>query len=269
MNKLTCLFTTIDDRIELVPFFLEYYARLGVDRFIIGLWNGFDNPIHDKLLAMLSEWSPPGVSTEIETSLVCDYNGYCGVNETPWLNEARLRYVAENDWYAVADLDEFYAFAGRTFPEMIEAALAQNCHAVTGAEGAAFVDRVAPVGFPSIPHYERARTLLDDTFPLATDLTRSCGCGTSKVALARNDVTIFSGHHFCQGHPCLVNSVDVHHFKWNANVIGLLTRRHLAYHAQRLPHAPESSRFMHLFMSNPNWRELPDVKIRPATKLGI
>lgn len=268
MATLKCLFTTVDDRIELMPFFLDYYARLGVRLFVIGLWNGTDNPIHDKLMAGLAKWMPNGCKAEVECSLRCDYSGYCGVNETPWLNQGRLRIVQDNEWYAVADLDEFYYFGGRTMPEVIEEAESRSCLAVTGAEGEAFVDRVAEAGFPPVPEYGKGT--LDETFPLATDLTRACGCGTSKVALARQDVTILSGHHHTiRGVPKLVNSVDVHHFKWNSNVIRLLHKRHLAYHSQKLPHAPESSRFIELFLNDSNWRSRPDINARPAQKLGI
>lgn len=259
------LFTTVDDRVDLLPFFIHYYARLGADRIVVGVWNGTDNSSYPKLKAH-AQAAPSGCVVELIESIRCDYDHYSGVAETPWLNKMRLELVPEGEWYSVADLDEFYDFTGGKFDRLRACTESKECHAVSGGFGMAFIDRIAK-DFPSLPAFGEAT--LDATFPLACCLSQAMGCGTTKIIMARNDVPIIPGHHYTFGHPVLERFADVHHFKWSASVASLLMRRHLSYHRQALAHAGESSRFVEFFIKNPDWRNDPTLAVREAHHIGV
>lgn len=260
MCKLFAIFTTVDYRVDLLPFWFRYYKGLGAERVFIGLWNGYSNPVWPRLLELILESK---MDVQVYPSVICHRDAYCGMKETACVNYFRCAFVPPGQWYAIADVDEFCWFNGVGFEEMIGKAEARNCHAVAGD----FLDRISGDGtFPPIPGI--GERTLDETFPKACDLPRHMGCGTAKVPLARQDVEIIPGHHSTTNHPRLEYSVEVHHFKWHRGVLEMLEHRSKAFTAQQLPHAPESGRYLEFF-KNPNWPATPELHLRDAVKIGI
>jgi hypothetical protein len=204
----------INDRIELLPYFLRYYSSLGVTQFVCGLFNGESNPHH----AAIKAWSARH-PLQIRNSVCADMNirnsvvagradHYCSDIDGPGLNRIREEFAADHRWYAIADLDEFHSFGGPTLPEAAAEAERRGCEAVHGV----FCDRIsADGGFPEI------NGPLDGTFPLGCNLTARTGHWRDKIVLARSHVPITVGHHTAAA-KVWRNVALVHHFKWSRGV---------------------------------------------------
>lgn len=262
--KTVPLIVPIDDRIELLPYFIEYYTRMGFRKFIFCLWNGLDNPCLPGVESVWRKQGPRlGVRWIRETART-EYNAHNGAAEIPGLNRAREELIDPSGWYCCADLDEFYWFTEPDIIGAMENYGAQAC-------GGVFFDRVAGDGtFPEIPPYD-GKPHLDDLFPCTTTLTEAntYRATPTKIAIARGNVTIHSGHHGVDADvKVLQDTVEVHHFKWHAGVIDLLPRRLEAYRSQKLGWSEESLYFQELF-KDPDWCQRPELHIRLARRLGI
>lgn len=260
------LIVPIDNRIDLLPYHAAYYHRLGFRTFIYALWNGEDNPLYHNILTTCVSTLGGDCHIHRRPSIVCDYDHYNGPAETPGLNTIRMEFVKHDEWYCVADLDEFYWWGGLTLLEMVEVLDRGGYLALHGT----FYDRVSRDGsFPAIPPFEKGKTQLDDLFPCVADLARVTNCGTNKISLARL-TGIRSGHHFATlpADKVLNNGMQAHHFKWHGGVLDLLEKRHKAYGSQGLAHAHESKEF-HDFFQQPDWIKSPLLNTREAMRIGI
>lgn len=242
----------IFDRCDLLPFYLQYYQRLGATQFVVALWNGERNPVYE-VIKTFTQWP-----IQIRTSVECLVKDYNGPNESHGLNQIRLEFADRFPWYCLADLDEFCWFNGKTMPQIIAEAEAGGFNAVHGT----FYDRLARNGkFPPLG------ASLDDTFPLAADVTKAMGATTSKVPLSRSDLGVESGHHSTKGKPWW-NQVEVHHFKWTEGIVERLRERDLYFTAQRLPWSGESIRFLNAVLED-DFKHNPNYRWREARKIGI
>lgn len=170
---------------ELLPYFLEYYRRKGVDKFLL-----------------LAHGSIPSVSNDIIWQPVNEpyKNGH---RDNELLTHFKQLYLGANDWFLPVDLDEFV-----WLPEF------KNVHSWCGDWDyvpGIFIDRIARDGRI---HEIRKNESLDEQFPLAAPITRIlCGGCPDKVSFARADVETSSGHHYASGRRAPFTAV-VHHFKW-------------------------------------------------------
>ncbi|MDB6131356.1 MAG: hypothetical protein JWM04_2463 [Verrucomicrobiales bacterium] len=238
------------NKIELLPFYLKYYEGLGATEFVVALWNGQKNPLHEAILQ---------TGVDIRTSVMCDMKDYNGPAEIPGLNAIREELAGRHGWYCIADLDEFFHF-GESLPAMREAAEKNGFQAVHGI----FHDRVAPeYEFPSISE----STSLDLTFPLECDLTRVAATNNNKICMAKKEVRIESGHHYCHGKSWNYKA-EVHHFKWRDGIMEQLAERDRFFTAQGLPWSGESSRFLKT-INEKNYLEQSQYNTRPARIIGI
>lgn len=245
----------IFDRLELLPYYLRHYTRLGATQFVMAVWNGRDNKLCDILDVYKYEYP-----IAIRTSLVCDLKDYNGPSESIGLDVIVAEFAERFPWYCIADLDEFCYFGGKTLPQVVEAAEAGGFTAVHGT----FHDRFSnhPLNFPLID----PGTILDDLFPLVCDMTRCHGANFNKIPLAKN-LHVESGHHFTSG-KAQWNVAEVHHFKWSAGLLGRLRERDLYFTQQGLTWAHESSRFLHA-LTETDYLNERNYNVRPARKLGL
>ena len=196
-------FVIIDRNIQLLPYFVDYYLKCGVDDFVFGITGGMTNP-HWNTIAHL------GHGHYVEMSLDLNFNNY---QKTPiedlTLNKVRRDF---DGWHVVADLDEFHWYNGLPYRDVIAVLEAKGYE---GA-GSTFIDRVAPdLQLPEMPTFPAS---LDDAFPLMANLTECMGANTSKVGLMKAGVETTPGHHYATGKLMYDYQHQTHHFKWTAGL---------------------------------------------------
>jgi len=205
---ITC-FTTIDDRIELLPYFVKYYRSIGVDHIIASVRRGPNNPLWTKILAF---------SSEQPISVVHGSDAEFQSGSTDNEHRNIIRQGVEG-WHVIADLDEFHWFGGQKVPDVVK--LIETA----GAHGAYLlvVDRVTADG--SLPEIGGP---LDDLFPMRCNLTQAIGANICKAGLMKAGATTGAAAHYAPW-PMLVNGYEAHHFKWSAGVIERTQRRKLLW----------------------------------------
>lgn len=246
----------IFDRVELLPFYLRYYERLGATQFVAAVWNGKQNPLCDLIERYATDYP-----IEIRTSIECPVNLYNGPAESNGLNKIVDEFRDRFPWYCLADLDEFCWFTGdRKLSQVAHEAEKKGYTAVHGT----FFDRMArDYKLPSI----RLLKDLDAVFPLVCDLTRVIGANYNKIPLSRSDLRVESGHHATSGNPWY-NQAEVHHFKWTEGLIERLRERDLYFHQQGMLWAAESQKFLST-LEKGAYLEEPAYCTREARKLRI
>jgi hypothetical protein len=241
-------------RIDLLPYFLKYYSSLGVSQFVCGLYDGKKNPSYEQILSFRSQYRlivRPSVDSTLAT--------YNPVTEAHGLNVIRMEFMPHYPWYAIADLDEFHCFSGKSLPKVALQAESLACDAVHGV----FVDRIAADGsFPKISG------ILDDVFPLACNLTHCFGGCCRKIVLARSRVKISSGHHRANGR-IWYNAAEVHHFKWHYAIHEVIHDCHKRYQKQGLRWAMRELPLAKKLISEKIDLHNKRLRVRQAAILGI
>jgi len=244
------LIIPVYDRTYLLPFLLKYYQQRGVTRFVYAAWRGIKCPVY----AELAKHSQ-GLDWHVRPNQFCMYNLYNSTDETVALNRARREFVAADEWFLVADLDELHDYGGKSFPDMAAQAQQEGYKVVRSR----FVDRFAPEG--ALPPV-KLDVSLDAQFPWATSMTKWSGANVHKIGLHRGDVTIRSGHHNSMEIP--LNFGDTHHFKWYDGVRPSL----LARVRSNIYCAWERERSLAI-LDSPNFFQNPKLEVRPAAVLGV
>ncbi len=253
------LIAPVFDRIDLLPFYLRFYARRGITSVIFALWNGVKNPLYRKLAGEVPMY---GLQTYVRVSALCSIGDYNGPAEVDGLNRIRQEFVHPNDWYVIADLDEFVLPAVGTFPESAQTARQNGYEAVHGV----FIDRMARGG--ATPDVDTWRPL-DEQFPLTCAVSRACGCNCDKVSVARGDVAIQSGHHgVAHGVPLWRDGVAVHHFKWTSGVKARTEDRFRRFSDQGLPWTYES-KMLSAELGQSGFADLMKFSPQAATPIGV
>ncbi len=259
------LIVPINDRIELLPYFLRYYSSLGVTEFVCALFNGGSNPHYPAIKAWSTRYqlkirNSVFADLKVRNSVIAGKaDHYCSDIDSLGIDRIREEVAADHRWYAIADLDEFHSFGGPTLPEAVEEAERRGCEAVHGV----FCDRISADGsFPEI------NGPLDDTFPLACNLTARTGHCREKIVLARSHVRITSGHHSAAA-KVWRNVALVHHFKWSRGVDARVVANYrtaqakgIAWMLHALPPVLE------VIANGVNLSD-PRLRVAPAPKLGI
>lgn len=255
------IITPICDRIELLPFYLQYYQRQGVERFVVALYNGRKSPLHGVICCIGNQIK---VDLHIRPSVICPLPELSGPKETPGINLIRQEFIRPDEWFAIADLDEFIRpLRCSNLVDLASKAIASDYTAVHGP----MVDRIAATGqFPAID----PDNTLDEQFPFQCDLTEACGAMSSKIFLSRGDLEVTNGHHWLNNGnvSILRDGGEVHHFKWTSGIIGRLQNRLKHFREQRLPWAEESARLLKVIENGINLTD-HNLKVRIAQSLGI
>jgi hypothetical protein len=245
---------SIYNKADLLPYFLRYYSSLGAIQFACGLHNGKKSPLYEMIAGFKSTYD-----LEIRSSLNCRGIWYRGDKILHVLNSFREDLARRHGWYCIADLDEFYYFHGNNFSAVVRKAKRRGLGAVHGV----FFDRIASDGsFPAIGGS------LDETFPLACDLTARFGFLCDKIAVARSNVPITSGHHKARA-KLWRHGVEVHHFKWSKGIDNVVRDSYVRAKTQgrswSARHYPKMMNFVRKRLN----LLAPRLNVRPAAKLGI
>ena len=205
------LLTVIGSDVKVLPHMLRHYRRMGIDSFLINVNLDYpDDPVMDEVRKTTDEYG-------IEISRI-----HIG----PWTNEVNTQLYAESrenpdDWYILADLDEFQEYPG-DLREIIEECERKGYDYIEGC----FIDRIAKDGgFPDVAY----DSPIDEQFPLGCTFThRILGGYPLKVAAAKGHVDISVGNHNANsGVACPVEEcfVQVHHYKWDKSVVSRMWSR--------------------------------------------
>src|SRR5438270_2674000 len=154
------IITPIYDRIDLLTFYLHYYRRQGIERFVVALYNGAKNPLHDAICCIGRQLK---ADLHVRTSVICPLSEFNGPKETPGINLIRQEFIQPMEWFAIADLDEFVRpLHADNLLDLASNAMKSGYLAVHGS----MVDRISATGhFPTID----LRSSLDKQFPLLCD----------------------------------------------------------------------------------------------------
>jgi len=189
------LIFSVLDRHELWPIFRDYYKAQGITQFLCVTYG----PRLDGATHILSHVPPE------------EFNGE---RDADHHNAVIDNYVEPDEWYAIADLDEFVVFPdGSTLCEAVARATKDGANLIWGN----FRDRITADG--SIP--TQLEKDIWKQFPLKTNATTALtgGCST-KITAAVGKLHLRSGHHNitdeswrCGARRWQTHS-EVHHFKW-------------------------------------------------------
>jgi hypothetical protein len=215
------LVTVIGHGINLLPHFIKHYQKY-VNEIQIVCYN---SELH------------PNISDEVK-NLILGYENVSVVKEvfhhnfdwemvTNLYNEVKLRY--KNDWWVVADIDEFHLYPKDNLQRLILDCEFNGWDIVRGG----FIDRIGNGGtFPKIKKNESIWKQLPVMGFFRYPMSYAC---PNKVCVMRGYVTVTNGQHYAKiddhttwrwqgwNHPLIApintHSVQVHHFKWDETSI--------------------------------------------------
>ena len=219
MNKKIRLVTVTGSRTNILPHMLQHYTDL-VDEIYVVVYEWENFSTYDSVQKIVSYFpNAKIVRREIKEKYNWEY-------VTRLYNETKLMHP--NDWWIVADDDEFHMYSA-DLRQIIDDCDLNGWELVRGG----FIDRIGPDGtFPEI---------VDDVdifhqFPLAGffryPLSGAC---PNKVCIMKGYIEITSGQHYAKingqttwrwqgwNHPLIAPietyNVQVHHFKWDSTCV--------------------------------------------------
>jgi hypothetical protein len=201
------LFVAIAGHATLLPHFLRHYSDAGVSRFFISVERDLEEqarqfasgfPVH--LIGGLD------ASESIEGG-------------TAAVSRMRMEFAGTNEWVVVTDLDEFQLHPHGLIAT-VAAADAEDANVVRGH----LVDRVATDGQlkPIGPEDDLAQLFPQTCYVTARlqgGLSYKCALVKGHLKSGRTEHGLSLGHHHMMGERVASESVDIHHFKWNAEVL--------------------------------------------------
>ena len=232
----------------LLPFWLRYYHRHGVTHFIFVVHNC------GKHVAKVA-------AAYYHTIIESPYEYMNGMIDTLELNCHVQHLVAAQEWYVMADLDEFHWCPTWT----TSADTFQDLYGNYDSVHSLFYDRVASDG--KIPLIQQ-NVSLDAQFPLGGDVMG--GASTiapttcrRKVVMARGSVHIGAGHHTVHSGTHGPMLCRTHHFKWHGpHLESWLGFRNCS---KQTPHHSESRDFLSHFRTHGKIA----VPLQQAPQIGV
>jgi hypothetical protein len=140
-----------------------------------------------------------------------------------------IKYKKPNDWWVIADIDEFHLYPNNDLDKLISDCNNNEWELVRGG----FIDRVGANGsFPEL----KANENIFQQFPVMSffryPMSNAC---PNKICVMKGGIEITSGQHYAKidgyttwrwqgwNHPLIApvdtHSVQVHHFKWDSTCI--------------------------------------------------
>jgi hypothetical protein len=205
------LFVAIAAHATLVPHFLRHYRAAGVTQFFVAVDAGLEEQV-----ARLANGFPATIVRGLDTS-----ESIAG--GTSAVSQMREAFAQPDEWVVLTDLDEFQAHP-LSVSATAATADAEHANVVRGR----LVDRVATDGqlkrvgpdddlwqlFPEESHV---------TERLQGGLAYKCALVKGRLESGRNEDGLSLAHHHMRGERVASRSVDIHHFKWNAEAIERMT----------------------------------------------
>jgi hypothetical protein len=214
---LLCTFDPV--RISWIPQFVDHYRALGVDEFHLSLhFEPNEERVAMGWACERAEMILADARLKLAATLVCPFSGEALCNHHAALQAQRCR---ERDWLIWADIDEFqeYPCALRA---LIEFAERSGIDYFWGE----VIDRIADSG--ALEPFDPTRSIWLQ-YPREYPVTRDvAGAETRKVTCGRASVRVAPGPHTVTNEKRLryyADPVLVHHFKWDATVLGRLKAR--------------------------------------------
>lgn len=209
------LCSMIGENTILLDEFIQHYKQLGVEQFHFIIHDESNNRCFSQnVLSILNKYN-----IKAEQIYTGHWNGaIC----TQLLNSILHKY--QNDWFVVADQDEFQIYPNDTLNDMIHKAENKKLDYITGA----LIDRVSQDG--CLENFDSKRSIWEQ-FPLcgffSFPITRA---NPYKIALCKGNVILSEGQHgiilpgqqYPQTNDVLV---EVHHFKWNSSQLEKIRKR--------------------------------------------
>jgi hypothetical protein len=209
--------TVIGHGVDLLPHYISHYEKI-VDEINIVV---YENDLHRDLVNKINTIIDGNDGVKIVKTL------YDRVFD--WEKVTQLyNYVKKdhpNDWWVIADIDEFHLYPDNSLSDLITVCEKNNWDLVRGG----FIDRVGPDG--TFPEITQNNTLWEQ-FPTAGffryPMSDAC---PNKVCVMKGYIEITNGQHYAKingqttwrwqgwSHPLIAPfeeySVQVHHFKWD------------------------------------------------------
>jgi hypothetical protein len=211
------LITVIGHGVELLPQFIEHYQYQVDEINIVVYISGVDPEIGLKVEDKIKPY--PNVKILYFVSgKVFDW-----IKVTELYN--KVKYTHPEDWWVVADIDEFHVYPYNDLRDMVKQCDAHGWELVRGG----FIDRIGKGGVFSAFNPNES---VFETFPLAGffryPMSKAC---PNKICVMKGYIEITSGQHYAKidehttwrwqgwNHPLIAPydeySVQVHHFKWD------------------------------------------------------
>lgn len=233
------LVAVVGSHLDVLPHMLSHYSRLGVD----SLWiNLHMNSYHDVLYYQALE-----IAEQFGAEIKSIYIGKWLQSVNPFLYAAS-REKHPNDWFLMADVDEF-----QVYPQELRSFFQRMDDAGYDYIEGCVIDRLArDGGFPAVdPHIS-----IWSQFPIAGMITYPLlGANIQKIVAAKGCVSIGPGQHEAfGGHGCPRKKeyIPVHHFKWFQGLDLRLKARVEFYRANDEPIWIESQKFLDYWAEKPN-----------------
>ena len=257
MTVMTLIFNIIQDY-GVFPYFLRYYRAKGVTRFLCGVYRGWENPNMPDICQKLN-----GYPHEV----VCSYHEeFNGERDAESQDLMRKSVLDAEDWYIIADVDEFHHHSCfHSFPEIQRAAELEGADYVASV----LVDRLPKSGRLGKLDLEQS---LDEQFPFASSFTRVVlGSCVDKVAIAKGHVPVAPGHHYALGKRASF-CCSTHHFKWHGeDLVDRTLQRGLALSRQEAYYSKESLNLVAFHRKCFGKLDFTDssLEIKLAEKIGV
>lgn len=222
-------FVTVVGPYVLLPYFLRYYSRAGVDRFVFNAFEP-DPERYDRIEQVFED---------------CDVSYERGFWEREEIHNGRNRtrrvrkLVSDgnrkflSDWTLYPDMDEFAEFPGGNIRKYVDS-LPGAVRIVQGE----WWDRITEDGSLAEIVPERA---LEEQFPVMAKLSCLFAATTHVIVACKGFVP--PGHHPKVGRQAAKRAfsdlIPVHHFKWNSVVADRTIKRSEHYTATEVPNAPK------------------------------
>ncbi len=215
------LVTVIGHGVELLPHFIEHYQKY-VNEIHIVCYNSDINPtLGSDVKNIISKYKNVLVANEVH------HRNFDWEKVTDLYNETKASHA--NDWWVVADIDEFHLYPNDDLQRVILDCEENGWDLVRGG----FIDRIGKDGtFPLINDCE----IIWKQFPnMGFFRYPMSGACPNKICVMRGYIELTPGQHYAKidgyttwkwqgwGHPLIApidtHAVQVHHFKWDITSI--------------------------------------------------
>ncbi len=247
-------YTRVGRDCRLLPQLLEHYQAMGVDRLLVcgDLKEPLD-PIKNKIKRICRQYD-----ALFETTID---PGHDHVRVRQDRARQIQKYCDPSDWVINADCDEFHVFPNN-LRHVLDYCDDQGFDYVHGT----FVDRIAADG--SLPVLDESRSVWEQ-FELGCHITRNVLMArVDKVPASKAAVKLDGGYHQVLGrtYRCCHYEVEVHHFKWDSEVLNRMKwRMEVANHKDYRWACPEAQRLEAYLLENGGKLNIKDPKLQVFT----
>jgi hypothetical protein len=246
LNQRIIAIVSIAHDYSLLPYYLEYYRKLGVDMFYISFLH---NPLLETSVDTVVEYLKNEKDVEViipqNQNGTVDVHGVAGgITELVRQNVAR-----EGDWVIPADLDEFNVYPlekGETLKDLAIKMELGHFDYILGE----IVDRVAQdKTLARLKDFNDGISIWNQ-YPLELSITKSIGKAlTSKILFSKWNHQLLTGHHLwpdTQG-KVFLSTGTAFHFKWREGLLRMLDNRIIFEKKSSAPWVEESLRIKEYF----------------------